>query len=149
MPIGTPDILPTLLGLSKIDTELKFEGSDFSDILIGEQDEFDNAALITNPTKNVVKKEFRGVRTSRYTYVEDLEGPWLLYDNQKDPYQFTNLILTEGNEKLKAELKSELTQALEKANDEFLPEQDYLEHFGVYITKGGYPPFTMEFEPGQ
>jgi len=121
MPIGTPDILPTLLGLSKIESELNFEGSDFSDILIGEQDEFDNAALITNPTKNVVKKEFRGVRTSRYTYVEDLEGPWLLYDNQKDPYQFTNLIQTEGNENLKAELKTELTQALEKANDEFLP----------------------------
>ncbi len=149
MPIGTPDILPTLLGLCDINTDLEFEGSDFSDIVIGKEDEFDNAALITNPTKNVVKKEFRGVRTSRYTYVEDLDGPWLLYDNENDPYQSTNLILTEGNEKLKAELKVELTQALVKANDEFLPEQDYLERFGVYITKGGYPPFTMEFEPTQ
>ncbi len=149
MPIGTPDILPTMLGLCDINTDLEFEGSDFSDIVIGKEDEFDNAALITNPTKNVVKKEFRGVRTSRYTYVEDLDGPWLLYDNENDPYQSTNLILTEGNEKLKAELKVELTQALVKANDEFLPEQDYLERFGVYITKGGYPPFTMEFEPNQ
>ena len=147
MPIGTPDILPTLLGLCNISTEVEFEGSDFSAIVLGKEDEFDNAALITNPTKNVVKKEFRGVRTSRYTYVEDLEGPWLLYDNQKDPYQFTNLILEKGNDKLKAELKVYLTHALEKANDEFLPEQDYLERFGIFITKGGYPPFSMEFEP--
>lgn len=149
MPIGTPDILPTLLGLSKVKSNVKFEGSDFSDILVGKQNEFDNAALITNPTKNVVKKEFRGVRTSRYTYVEDLNGPWLLYDNKEDPYQNTNLIQQEGNDVLRAELKEKLTGALRKANDEFLPEQDYLERFGIYITKGGYPPFSMEFEPNK
>jgi arylsulfatase A-like enzyme len=149
MPIGTPDILPTLLGLSKIKTDTKFEGTDFSAIVIGEQDEFDNAALITNPTKNVVKKEFRGVRTSRYTYVEDLNGPWLLYDNETDPYQFTNLIEMEGNDKLMAELKVKLTGELKKANDEFLPEQDYLERFGIYITPGGYPPMNMEYDPNK
>ncbi len=149
MPIGTPDILPTLLGLCEINTDLEFEGSDFSDILLGNEDEFENAALITNPTKNVVKREFRGVRTSRYTYVEDLTGPWLLYDNEKDPYQFTNLIEQEGNDKLKAELKVKLTTALELANDEFLPEQDYLERFGLYITPGGYPPMNLEFDPNK
>ena len=110
MPIGTPDILPTLLGLSRIKTDIKFEGSDFSDVVVGKREEFDNAALITNPTKNVVEKEFRGVRTKRYTYVEDLNGPWLLYDNEKDPYQFTNLIEEKGNEALKAELKEKLSQ---------------------------------------
>lgn len=149
MPIGTPDILPTLLGLCGINTDVEFEGSDFSAILLGKEDEFDNASLITNPTKNVVKREFRGVRTSRYTYVEDLEGPWLLYDNEKDPFQFTNLVEQEGNETLKAELKGKLKVALELANDEFLPEQDYLERFGVYITPGGYPPMNLEFDPNQ
>jgi len=149
MPIGTPDILPTLLGLSNVKTDVKFEGSDFSAIVIGKQDEFDNAALITNPTKNVVKREFRGVRTTSYTYVEDLNGPWLMYDNKKDPYQTNNLILQAGNDGLKSALKEKLTGALQKANDEFLPEQDYLERFGIYITKGGYPPFSMEFEPNK
>lgn len=135
--------------LIKLSFNIKFEGTDFSDIVIGKLDEFDNAALITNTTKNVVKKEFRGVRTKRYTYVEDLKGPWLLYDNEKDPFQFTNLMQKEGNDKLKTELKVKLTNALVKANDEFLPEQDYLERFGIFITKGGYPPFTMEFEPNK
>ncbi|MCP4310308.1 MAG: sulfatase-like hydrolase/transferase [Bacteroidetes bacterium] len=149
MPIGTPDILPTMLGLCGIQAEVEFEGSDFSAILLGNKDEFDNAALITNPTKNVVRREFRGVRTSRYTYVEDLEGPWLLYDNEKDPYQFTNLVEQEGNDALKADLKVKLKDALELANDEFLPEQDYLERFGLYITPGGYPPMNLEFDPNQ
>jgi arylsulfatase A-like enzyme len=147
MPIGTPDILPTMLGLCGIETDVEFEGSDFSAILLGHEDEFDNAALITNPTKNVVKKEFRGVRTTRYTYVEDLNGPWLLYDNEKDPFQSTNLIEQEGNDALKAELKVKLTGALELANDQFLPEQDYLERFGLYITPGGYPPMNLELDP--
>jgi arylsulfatase A-like enzyme len=149
MPVGTPDILPTLLGLCGIETELEFEGRNFSAIVLGKEDEFENAALITNPTKNVVKREFRGVRTSRYTYVEDLNGPWLLYDNEKDPYQFTNLIQVNGNNDLQAELKAKLTEALIKANDEFLPEQDYLERFGIYLTEGGYPPFNMEYEPNK
>ena len=149
MPIGTPDILPTLLGLCGIDSELDFEGSDFSDIILGKKNESDNAALITNPTKNVVKREFRGIRTSRYTYVEDLSGPWLMYDNENDPFQLANLIEKEGNDALKSELKQQLTGALEKANDEFLPEQDYLERFGIYITPGGYPPFNMDFEPNK
>jgi arylsulfatase A-like enzyme len=149
MPVGTPDILPTMLGLCGISTDFDFEGSDFSDIITGKQEEFDNAALITNPTKNVVNKEFRGIRTKRYTYVEDLNGPWLLYDNEKDPFQFTNLIEETGHDALKAELKGELATALKKANDEFLPEQEYLERFGIYITQGRYPPFNMEFEPNK
>jgi len=149
MPMGTPDILPTMLGLCGISTDIDFEGSDFSDIITGKQEEFDNAALITNPTKNVVNKEFRGIRTKRYTYVEDLNGPWLLYDNGKDPLQSTNLIEEKGNDALKAELKGELDTALIKANDEFLPEQEYLERFGIYLKAERYPPFNMDFEPNK
>ena len=81
--------------------------------------------------------------------LDDLNGPWLMYDNKKDPYQINNLILQIGNDGVKAELKEKLKGELQKANDEFLPEQDYLERFGVYITKGGYPPFSMEFEPNK
>ena len=39
-------------------------------------------------------KEFRGIRTLRYTYAKDLEGPWLLFDNEVDPYQLNNLVGT-------------------------------------------------------
>jgi arylsulfatase A-like enzyme len=35
---------------------------------------------------------FRGLRARRYTYAVRPEGPWLLFDNQEDPFQMTNLI---------------------------------------------------------
>jgi hypothetical protein len=81
--------------------------------------------------------------------VEDLSGPWLMYDNEKDPYQLSNLLEEEGNEDLQTELQTRLAGALKRANDEFLPEQDYLERFGIFITPGGYPPFNMEFDPNK
>jgi hypothetical protein len=37
-------------------------------------------------------REYRGLRTKRYTYVRALAGPWLLFDNLADPYQMDNLI---------------------------------------------------------
>ena len=37
-------------------------------------------------------KEYRAIRTSRYTYVRGLDGPWLLFDDEQDPYQMDNLV---------------------------------------------------------
>ena len=40
--------------------------------------------------------EWRGVRTARFTYARHQTGrtraPWVLYDNEKDPYQLRNLV---------------------------------------------------------
>ena len=37
--------------------------------------------------------EWRGLRTRRYTYARWVDGrPWLLYDNENDPYQLINLV---------------------------------------------------------
>ncbi|MHC4559247.1 MAG: sulfatase family protein, partial [Planctomycetota bacterium] len=97
MPINTPDIMPTLLGLSGIDIPKSVEGRDFSDVIRGTQLPDNDAALIMCPIPfhqwnyNRGGREYRGVRTRRYTYVRDLNGPWLLYDNKMDPYQLKNL----------------------------------------------------------
>ena len=45
-----------------------------------------------SPFSRGLVKGFRGIRTSRYTYVRDTDGPWLMYDNQSDPYQLKNLV---------------------------------------------------------
>ncbi|MHC4751421.1 MAG: sulfatase family protein, partial [Planctomycetota bacterium] len=97
MPINTPDIMPTLLGLSGIDIPKSVEGRDFSGVIRGTQLPDNDAALIMCPIPfhqwnyNRGGREYRGVRTRRYTYVRDLNGPWLLYDNKMDPYQLKNL----------------------------------------------------------
>ena len=41
-----------------------------------------------------LRKTLTGVE-SAYTYVRDLSGPWLLYDDEKDPYQINNLVKDE------------------------------------------------------
>ena len=42
--------------------------------------------------RGVEGREYRSVRTQRYTYVRDLSRPWLFYDNKKGSYQLENLI---------------------------------------------------------
>ena len=97
MPINTPDIMPTLLGLCGVTVPDTVEGMDYSGIVKGRRAPKDRAALIMCPSPfgewvRSRGREYRGVRTQRYTYVRDLNGPWLLYDNKKDPYQLQNLV---------------------------------------------------------
>ena len=53
-------------------------------------------------------REYRGVRTTRYTYCRDLNGPWLLYDNDSDPFQLNNRmsLLVRKILKLKTQIKA-------------------------------------------
>ena len=127
LPFGTPDIMPTLLGLSGIEVPESVQGLDYSGHLKGEEELDVKAALIMCPIPfhqwNYAKggREYRGVRTKQYTYARDLEGPWLLYDNHADPFQLNNLIGQDGYWDLQAELESELNKLLEYTQDSFLP----------------------------
>ncbi|WP_075350996.1 sulfatase family protein [Algoriphagus marinus] len=131
-PINTPDLLPTLLGLSGIAIPETVEGKDFSNSLISGKEIVSEAALIMLPVpfhewqfKNG-GREFRGIRTRRYTYVKDLKGPWLLYDNEKDPYQMDNLIGRTDFNTLESSMETILMKKLAERNDEFLPADEYM-----------------------
>ncbi|TDQ18411.1 arylsulfatase A-like enzyme [Algoriphagus boseongensis] len=131
-PIGTPDLLPTLLGLSQLEKPSTIEGRDFSDELISGKDISNEASLIMLPVPFHEwrfangGREYRGIRTSRYTYVKDLRGPWLLYDNQSDPYQLTNLVDNPKYASLQKELENLLQTKLKERKDEFLPADEYM-----------------------
>jgi arylsulfatase A-like enzyme len=149
MPINAPDIMPTLLGLSSIKTPTTVEGDDFSDIIRGVRSEFDNAALITCPApfgqwqrRKHGGKEYRGIRTQRYTYVRDLKGPWLLYDNKEDPYQLKNLCNSSENAELQKELDNILNQKLEQTSDEFLTAEEYVRKWSYKVNKSGTVGYT-------
>ncbi len=131
-PIGTPDILPTLLGLSDIPIPKSIEGKDFSGNLLAGKDLENEATLIMLPVpfhewqfKNG-GREYRGIRTRRYTYVKDLLGPWLLYDNEKDPYQLNNLVNQDEFKDLQKELEGILKKKLKATHDKFLPADEYM-----------------------
>jgi len=132
MPINTPDIMPTLLGLSGIAVPESVEGTDFSGVIKETQQPDNDAALIMCPVPfhqwNYQRggREYRGVRTRRYTYVRDLKGPWLLYDNQVDPYQLKNLCNDPKYAKIQQELETILSRKLKETNDKFLPGPEYM-----------------------
>ncbi len=132
MPINTPDIMPTLLGLSGIAVPESVEGRDFSGVIKGTQQPDNDAALIMCPVPfhqwNYQQggREYRGVRTRRYTYVRDLKGPWLLYDNKADPYQLKNLCNDPKYANIQQELETILSRKLKETNDKFLPGPEYM-----------------------
>jgi arylsulfatase A-like enzyme len=132
MPINTPDIMPTLLGLSGITIPKSVEGRDFSGVIKETKEPDNDAALIMCPVPfhqwsyKRGGREYRGVRTRRYTYVRDINGPWLLYENQTDPYQLENLCNNQKYSQVQQKLEKILSQKLKETNDKFSPGPEYM-----------------------
>ena len=147
MPFNTPDIMPTLLGLAGIAIPKTVEGTDFSGVLTGAKAPDNDAALICciapfgEWTRPQGGKEYRGLRTRRYTYVRDLTGPWLLYDNQADPHQLTNLANRTDHADLQKTLDAQLTKMLAARKDKFLTGQEYIRQRGYKTNRRGTVPY--------
>ncbi len=147
MRLSSPDIFPTLCGLCGLPVPQSVEGQDLSPFITGARRPVDNAALIMCPapfgqwSRRRGGKEFRGVRTARYTYVRDLHGPWLLYDNEADPYQLNNLCDRPEAAGLRRRLDDLLVHLLERTGDEFLPGPAYIARWGWRVNAGGTAPY--------
>jgi arylsulfatase A-like enzyme len=147
-PLGTPDIMPTLLGLCGIKAPDTVDGDDRSAWLRGREPDTNRAALIccVSPfgewTRNRGGREYRGLRTNRYTYVRSLAGPWLLYDNQQDPYQQDNLIGHPQFAAIQADLDRKLTQELKRHQDDFQRGGYYLKKWNYRTDAEGTVPYS-------
>jgi arylsulfatase A-like enzyme len=136
-PLNSPDILPTLLGLAGIPIPDSVEGSDHSGVLLGRPEAAgDRGTLISLPVPITEARrygigEYRGLRTQRYTYVRSIHGPWLLYENESDPYQMHNLIGKPEGKALLTRLDGELSEELKHRRDDFLPAAEYVRRAGV------------------
>ena len=146
--LNTPDIMPTLLGLCGIDIPKTVEGTDFSRALIHNRTPHADAALLlcVAPFGQWLHqqggREFRGIRTRQYTYVRDLSGPWLLYDNINDPYQLHNLCSKHEHAKLQVQLDRILMKRLKDTHDAFRPAREYIAQWGYTVDKTGTVPYT-------
>ena len=131
-----PDIMPTLLGICNLPIPETVQGLDYSGQLLGIEELDVEAAFITCPVPfhqwkyKLGGREYRGVRTERYTYVRDLNGPWLLYDNLNDPYQMNNVVGQLEFKTIQADLEVKLQAILDKNGDEFLPGEAYMRQWG-------------------
>ncbi len=74
---------------------------------------------------------WRGVRTARYTYACHADGtPWILYDNENDPFQQDNRICDESLAELRSQLHVQAEQYAEQY-DALLPWPDLLSRFDL------------------
>jgi arylsulfatase A-like enzyme len=145
--INSEDLMPTLLALCGLAIPPSVEGLDYSATMAGGPNpNHENAALIScvapfgEWSRQAGGREFRGLRTGRYTYVRDLNGPWLLYDNDSDPYQDKNLVGVPEAVTQQAKLDSLLNSRLKSAKDEFLPADRYIEKWGYKVDRTGTLP---------
>ena len=136
-PVASPDIMPTLLGLSGLDVPKGVQGTDLSGSLKAPSiKKSPDSAFLCMPVPTTSARiygidAYRGVRTERYTYVRSLHGPWLLYDNVNDPYQKHNLCGQAAMKTVQHELNRELNRWLHKLGDKFLPPEEYLKRDGL------------------
>lgn len=140
MPLTTPDIFPTLLGLAGLKIPNTIEGDDLSSVIRKGKEKEDHAVLymrVSTFLQGPYPKEYRAVRTDRYTYVRDLEGPWLLYDDVKDPFQMDNLASKPEYTALRNELDKRLESLLKKIGDDFRPGASYISEWGYEVSTNG------------
>jgi arylsulfatase A-like enzyme len=147
--IDAPDIMPTLLGLAGLAIPETVEGLDYSGYLQGGEDPSDGAALLMCPqpfgqwsAPHHGGREYRGLRTHRHTYTRTLEGPWLLFDDEQDPYQMQNLVNDPAHTALVHELDEWLQRRLDAIGDEFLPGLEYIRRWGYPVDETGTVPYT-------
>jgi arylsulfatase A-like enzyme len=134
-PINTPDILPTLLGLAGIPLPDTFDGEDLSELIRTPGKEIEGrVALVVQVVHDGLGRQvplYRALRTSRYTYARSLKGPWLLYDNQNDPYQTNNLVGNIEHKELAERLDAQLLAKLAKNRDAFKSGEEHIADWGL------------------
>ena len=146
--LNAHDIMPTLLGVCGLPIPQTVEGRNFSAALRGEAVKSDGALLACfHPfgewSRPIGGIEYRGIRTARYTYCRNLDRPWLLFDNDVDPWQLKNLAGQESHAEQQAELDDLLQRELEALGDEFLDGMAYINKWGYPLDNSGTVPFRQ------
>ena len=153
--IDQPDILPTLCRLLDLPIPEGVQGRDLAghlragtvpendSALLAAYHQFGNWPLIAAHLKLpelFQAREFRGLRTIRYTYCEDRQGPWLLYDNHADPLQQHNLAASAAHQPLRATLAGQLRQRMARVEDTFEPGREMVARWGYQVDATGTIP---------
>ena len=103
----------------------------------------DNAALYMSVSSFArvqpqFKKEYRAIKTDQYSYVKDIDGVWLLFDDKADPYQMNNLAGLSEFTAIQKQMDKLLMQELQRINDDFRPAASYLEQWGYEVQENGH-----------
>ncbi|HEX2949617.1 MAG TPA: sulfatase [Armatimonadota bacterium] len=140
VPFNSPDYMPTLLGLCSVAIPETVEGIDHSPRLHGEKHVDDGPAYMAcyRPHHELryetFGRDWRGIRTEHYTYARDHDGPWLLFDNDADPYQMRNIVGYPAAQSLLREMDRALDRTLERRNDTFETGDELCRRYNVALN---------------
>ncbi len=147
-PIATPDIMPTLLAMSGLEIPNTVEGINVLPTLADIGPLARTGVLIANyhPFADwrtaCGGRPYRGIRTARYSFVRDRNGPWLLFDNAEDPYQLRNLVNSHALRHVQAELEAELSLILQAQGDHFEQPETLRQRWGYTVNDWEEIPYV-------
>ena len=140
-PLTTPDILPTLLGLTGVAKPATLEGEDLSSLVRGGP-ERNRAALYMQVSPFIAEcLPYRAVRTATHTLIRQKDGPTLLFDDAADPYQMTNLAEKPECAALRQSLDAQLDAQLKRIGDDFPTAAEALRRWGLPFKPGQSAPY--------
>ena len=140
-PLTTPDILPTLLGLTGVTKPATLEGEDLSAV-IRSGTALDRAALYMQVSPFVPDcLPYRAIRTATHTLIRQKEGPTLLFDDVKDPFQMDNLANKTESAALRQTLDGRLSAELKRIGDDFPTAAEALHRWGLPFQPGRSAPY--------
>ena len=144
-PLGTVDIMPTLLGLCGLEIPDLVEGSDLSACIRSQVELEDHVALYMSVSpfsiNNYLDPAYRAIRTSDHTFVRTDKDMFYLFDDLKDPFQLNNLAGIPEVGDIQKKLEQELSYQLKKINDPFKEKEYYIKKWGYEIGKYGEIPY--------
>ncbi|HEU5319147.1 MAG TPA: sulfatase [Chloroflexota bacterium] len=127
--ISALEYAPTLLGLLGVEVPGAMEGRNLAAHLTRTTDEpapesvYIGEMVCCDQAVRERLVPWRGVRTKRHTYARSIDGPWVLYDDEADPYQLTNLV---EDSTVRDPLEAELQRWLARMEDEIVPANELL-----------------------
>lgn len=131
--LGTPDIMPTLLGALELEIPSGVEGMDLSGRIKEEQGPVKNEILLQGMGHTWLWLdgfEWRGLRTKRFTYaIERVNGVEYLFDNSIDPLQQHNLAHDPLHSQAKEYIKESMQTKMSELKDEFRECSWYGKHW--------------------
>lgn len=134
------DMAPTLLSLCGIPVPGNMQGTDLSRVALGETKEGPDAVLLQifvpfHPDQ--ITEGWRGLVTADHTYARHKDGPWLLFDDRKDPQQMKNLVDDPSSGSLIKQLDDKLSALMKKHGDDWSFDSDALVEEGGRLYKHG------------
>ena len=145
-PLGTVDVMPTLLSLCGLEIPDSVEGDDLSRCIRDTRAMLDHVALYMSVSpfsgNNYLDPAYRAIRTRRHTFVRASDRADYLFDDVADPYQLRNLAGRRESADVQRELEQELSRQLARIGDSFEASDHYLQKWGYEVDDTGCVPYS-------